>query len=628
MRLKSSRPRSSKRMLLSLLVMLCIGCALLFILSAEARTPRNKSRVTPSAFEDPEAVRRYQQSITPEALAARLYFLASDAMEGREATTRGQKLAADYLASQYRSMGLLPKGTVKADDALSLRSYFQPFKLYKRTARRTELELKIGSERVTSRFSQDEQDDLSFFAFGKVATVAPSGVVFAGYGIADDALAYNDLAALKERGISLDGKWVMILADEPLRDASTSLLPTKDRKPSKWSTRIYDKKDALWRAGRPAGILVISDATARAPEGGFIGQARNAALSLRGAGALSLFPASEQLFPPTYYVSTKFADRLLAASGRNVKDLMKEIEGSLKPSVFDIKGAELSARAELFEPLETENVLAFIEGSDPKLKDEVVVVSSHYDHLGMNAQLKGDQIFNGAADDGSGTVATLAIAEALMKAKRDGLAPRRSILFLNTSGEEKGIQGSAFYTDTQPVIPLDRIAADINMDGIGGEDTAHAKTNPNYVYIIGRKEMSGELLEITKRLNQLTGTNLFLDEQPNFSPNASDHFNFDKNLVPYIFYSTGLTEHYHKTSDEPQTINYEHMALATRLSFATVWQVANADSAPARVNRDRITLKGYQCPTCTLACDTLDFEAPGVCPVCEMPLAPKFEVRK
>lgn len=628
MRLKSSRPRSSKRMLLGLLVMLSFGCAMLFILSAEARPSRNKARGTPSAFEDPEAVRRYQQSITPEALAARLYFLASDAFEGRETTTRGQKLAADYLASQYRSLGLLPKGTIKADDALSLRSYFQPFKLYKRTSRRTELELKIGTERVTSRFSADEQDDLSFFAFGKVATVAPSSVVFAGYGIADDSLAYNDLAALEARGISLDGKWIMILADEPLKAAATSLLPTKDRKPSKWSTRIYDKKDALWRAGRPAGVLIISDATARAPEGGFIEQARKAALSLHGAGALSLTPASEQPFPPTYYISTKLADRILSASGRSVKELVQEIQGSLKPTVFEVKGAELGARAELFEPLETENVLAFIEGSDPKLRDEVVMVSSHYDHLGMNAQLKGDQIFNGAADDGSGTIATLAIAEAFMKAKRDGLAPRRSLLFLNTSGEEKGIQGSAFYTDRQPIIPLDRIAADINMDGVGGEDTAHAKTNPNYVYIVSRKETSGELLEMAKRLNQLTGTNLFLDENPNFYPGASDHFNFDKNLVPYIFYSTGLTEHYHKTSDEPQTINYEHMALATRLSFATVWQVANADSAPARISRDRITLKGYQCPACTLACDTLEFDEPGTCPVCEMPLAPKFEVKK
>jgi Zn-dependent M28 family amino/carboxypeptidase len=243
----------------------------------------------------------------------------------------------------------------------------------------------------------------------------------------------------------------------------------------------------------------------------------------------------------------------------------------------------------------------------------------------MNPQLKGDQIYNGAADDGSGTVATLAMAESFMRAKAEGMGPRRSILFLNTSGEEKGILGSAFYTDMQPVIPIERIVANINMDGIGGVDSAHAKTNPNYIYIIGRKETSSELLEMSKRLNQLTGTNLLLDDSQNF---PSDQFNFEKLFVPYIYYSTGLTEHYHKPSDEPQTINYEHMALVTRLSFATAWQIANADAPPARISRDRLIQTGYKCPSCGLACDQLSFKEPGACPVCEMPLAPKYEVRK
>jgi Zn-dependent M28 family amino/carboxypeptidase len=199
---------------------------------------------------------------------------------------------------------------------------------------------------------------------------------------------------------------------------------------------------------------------------------------------------------------------------------------------------------------------------------------------------------------------------------------------MNVSGEEKGLLGSAYYTDKQAVVPLEKIAAAINMDGVGGEDAAHAKTNPNYVYILGQKEISSELLEMSKRLNLLTGTNLLLEETPNFSPNGSDHVNFQKMFVPYIFYSTGLTEHYHKPSDEPETINYEHLALVARLSFATAWQLANADAPPARIGPDRLVQKGYECPPCTLACDTLTFDAPGLCPVCEMPLSPKYEVRK
>ncbi|HEV7844419.1 MAG TPA: M28 family peptidase, partial [Pyrinomonadaceae bacterium] len=377
--------------------------------------------------------------------------------------------------------------------------------------------------------------------------------------------------------------------------------------------------------GKPAGVIIVSDATPRAPEGGFIEDARRAAQNAKGAANLSLSQDTPSTFPSTYIISTKLADRILSASGRTVKDLTQEINGKLKPVVFDVKGAEISARTETFEPLESENVLAFIEGSDPKLKDEVVVVSAHYDHLGMNPQLKGDQIYNGAADDGSGTVATLAMAESFMRAKADGVGPRRSILFLNTSGEEKGILGSSFYTDTQPVIPLERIVADINMDGIGGVDAAHAKTNPNYIYIIGRKDTSSELLEMSKRLNQLTGTNLFLDESQNY---PSDQVNFEKMFVPYIFYSTGLTEHYHKPSDEAQTINYEHMALVARLSFATAWQIANTDAPPARISRDRLVLTGYSCPPCKLECDALLFDAPGVCPVCQMSLSPKYEVKK
>jgi hypothetical protein len=535
----------------ALLLLSSCGAAL-FLLRAEARNlPVKSSAATPSAFQNPEAVRRYQQMITPETLAARLYFLASDAFEGRETATRGQKMAADYLASEYRRLGLAPRGTVKGTDALSLKSYFQPFRVYKRDAKRASLEVSINGQRVvTSDFSQEAQDDLAYFAFGRVAG-ARGGVVFAGYGIEDDALSYRDFSALKEKQISVDGKWVMILADEPLRDASTSLLPTQDGKPSKWSaTRPYDKRHAIWMAGRPAGVLIISDASPRATEGGFIEQARRAALSLHDVGAVSLNAASSLPFPPTYMISTKLADRILSAQGRSVRDLTREINGSLKPVVFDVKSAEVNSSVGAFEPLETENVLAFIEGSDPKLKDEVVVVSSHYDHLGRNPQLKGDQIYNGAADDGSGTVATLALAERFMQAKADGMGPRRSILFLNTSGEEKGILGSTYYTDMQPVIPLNRIVANVNMDGIAGEDAAH-KTNPNYLYVIGDKETSPELIELSRRVNQLTGTNLLLDDSQNF---PSDQRSFEKLFVPYIYYSTGLTEHYHKPSDEPETI--------------------------------------------------------------------------
>lgn len=615
-----------RRLVAALLVVAALCGASLSLLRAEAQSAFQGVSKAETASQNPEVVRRYQQLITPETLAARLYYLASDMFEGRETATRGQKLAADYLASEYRSLGLAPKGTIKANDPLSLKSYFQPFKVYKKDARGAKLEVRINGElEAESRFSPESQDDSSYFAFGRVAG-AKGGVIFAGYGIEDEALGYRDFSALREKRISVDGKWVMILGGEPLRDASSSLLPTRDGKPSRWSaTRAFDKRHAIWSAGRPAGVLIISDAGPRSAAGGFIEQARRAASSLQGVGAISLHPASSIPFPPTYMVSTKLADRILKAEGRNVRDLAREINGSLKPVVFDVKGAQINSSMEAFEPLETENVLAFIEGSDPKLKTEVVVVSSHYDHLGKNPQLEGDQIYNGAADDASGTVATIALAESFMRAKADGRGPRRSILFLNTSGEEKGILGSSFYTDMQPVIPMNRIVANVNMDGIAGVDAAHAKTEPNYLYVISDKEASTELLEMSRRLNRLTGTNLLLDDSENF---PSDQRNFEKLLVPYIYYSTGLTEHYHRPSDEPQTINYEHMARAVRLSFATVWEIANAEAPPSRRSLDGLVMTGYVCPPCNLECDRLLFKEAGACPVCDMTLYPKYEARK
>ena len=623
MKMKNSDRQSWALLLLWVLVFMGVG-AVLYVKAHAQTTVSASSGAASSAFNDPATVQRYQQVITSEGLASRLYFLASDFFEGRETTTRGQKLAAAYLASQYRRIGLKPRGTVKTSEPFAPAAYFQPFKVYKKTAKEARLEIKRGTSRIAeTAFTQDAQDDLAYFAFGSLSSVKASGVVFAGHGIEDDALGYNDYAALKEKKISVNGKWVMILADEPLRYATTSLLKTKDGKPSEWSTRLIEKRMALWSAGKPAGVLIISDSGPRAQN--FADGARRASQNSRGIGQLSPFATSPTISPSTYFISSKLADRILAPSGRTVKDLVSEIQASIKPSVFEMPDVEINSTVVPFEPLETENVLAYLEGSDPKLKNEVVVVTAHYDHLGVGAPVDGDAIYNGAADDGSGVVGSLALAEALMQAKREGRGPRRSVLFFNPTGEEKGLLGSGFYVDSQPVIPLDRIVANINMDGIGGTDAAHAKTNPNYIYIIGFKDTSQGLLDINQRLNDLTGIKLLLEGAQNF---PSDQRNFQKILIPSIYYSTGFTEHYHRPSDEPETIDYEHLTRVVRLTFATLWQVANMDQSPQRIARDQLTLSGYKCPTCGFDCDSLVFREPGECPVCSMALEQLYEVKK
>lgn len=573
--------------------------------------------VTPTATGQPALVQRYQQTITPEALAARLYFLASDFFEGRETATRGQKLAAQYLASQYRLLGLAPKGNAKTSDPLSPDAYFQPFTVYRRTPKETRLEvLTNGSTVASSTFSAETHDGLSYFLTGNTAA-ATGGVVFAGYGIADDQLGYNDYAALKAKGISVDGKWVMILADEPLAADGASLLPTADRKPSKWTASLMPKRKALLEVGKPAGVLVVRYAGPRM-QGTFEENAAQASLAARRIGPVSL---GQSTFPPTYAVSVKLADQILAQSGQRVEDLRRQINQGLKPQVFEAGGVTVRATVEQSAGLLTENVLAFIEGSDPRLKDEVVVISAHYDHLGHNPALKGDQIFNGAADDGTGTVATLELAQAFMRAKRDGHGPRRSVLFINFSAEEKGTLGSAHYALREPLVPLEKTVAEINMDGVGGIDPKHPAGSRNYIYIVGSGELSREMIETNRRVRELTDINIDLTDGPNF---ASDQLYFQAQLVPFIYYSTGLIEHYHQPSDEPATIDYEHLARVTRLVFATAWQIANQESRPSAVNRSQMKLDGYVCPPCAFECDALVHANPGECPVCGMTLVPKY----
>jgi hypothetical protein len=591
--------------------------------TARPEVGRAAPRVTPTAFANPELMKQYQQTILPTTLASHLYFLASDLFEGRETGTRGQKLAAQYLAAQYRLMGLAPKGTVKGADPLSSSAYFQPFTLYPQTPKQTRLEVSAGGVKVASSiFSAEAHDDLSYFLSGG-AKDESGGVVFAGYGIADDGLGYNDYAALAAGGVSIDGKWVMILADEPLSDASTSLLPTADHKPSRWTTGFVDKPMALRKAGRPKGVLVVRDAGPRvaAP---FSDAAAIASLNAKRVGTLSNYQASDAV--QTYAVSTRLANQLLAPSGSTVETLRRQINQSLKPNVFEVKGVVVDSTVEQPKGSETENVLAFVEGSDPRLKDEVLVISAHYDHLGVNPLLKGDQIFNGAADDGSGTAATLEIARAFMNARRDGFGPRRSILFANFAAEEKGLLGSFHYTTHEPVIPLEKTVADINMDGAGGIDLKHPTGSKDYIYIAGAKNLSDELVALNRRVKAATGSSVELTDAP--AGFGSDSDSFQSMLVPFIYYSTGFTEHYHRISDGPETVDYEHFARVARLVFATAWQVANQDGRPTSVDRSKLTIDGYVCRPCRLACDNEVFSHPGTCPICGMNLVPRYVVTK
>jgi len=564
-------------------------------------------------------LRRYQQLISADRLAAQLFYLASDSFEGRETTSRGQKLAALYLASQYRQLGLTAFGPKSVATATALDALFQPFTVYRRVAKESQLELlKDGQVEISSKYTTEKQDDFSYFLTGDFAQATEANVVFAGYGISDDKFNYDDFAELRAKNLSVNGKWVVILEDEPMTDAGTSLFKTAEQKPSRWSTQFINKRSAIWTAGQPRGVLVVSAVSPRTA-GSFAERAQQAALNAQRVGALSL--SESTAFPPVFAVSRKFADSLLQSTGQTVASVQKQINQTLKPVVFELPQAiKVRGSVTPFAGLKTENVIAYLEGRDPKLKDEVFIISAHLDHLGLNPTLKGDQIFNGAADDGSGAVACLELAQAFMKARQDGNGPRRSILFVNFSGEEKGLLGSGYYS-LHPIVPWEKTVADINMDGVASFDQAHA-ANKNYIYAVGTEDLSRQLLDITKLENNRDATNLTLVEGQRF---GSDHQNFETQLIPYLYFSTGLTEHYHQTSDEPATVDYEQFARVVRLIFATAWRVANQDGRPPAVSRKDLVLEGYSCPACPFECDDTVYKHPGECPVCGMNLLPKYK---
>jgi len=221
----------------------------------------------------------------------------------------------------------------------------------------------------------------------------------------------------------------------------------------------------------------------------------------------------------------------------------------------------------------TENVVAIIEGSEKP--DEYIVISSHLDHIGIHD----GQINNGADDDGSGTVSMLEIAEAFQKAVKDGKGPKRSIVFLHVTGEEKGLLGSKYYTDN-PLYPLANTIANLNIDMVGRTDPKRKSSNPNYIYLIGSDRLSTELHELSEEVNKAT-VNIELDytfnahDDPNRFYFRSDHYNFGKNNIPVIFYFNGTHADYHKPTDTVEKIEFDLMKTRAQLIFATAWELAN-----------------------------------------------------
>jgi hypothetical protein len=281
-----------------------------------------------------------------------------------------------------------------------------------------------------------------------------------------------------------------------------------------------------------------------------------------------------------FIIAPELAEKIF---NRSIKTLKSAADKSLKNKYRPLKKIPVGRLSYSIECVEdeiyTENVLGYVSGNEKP--EEVVVISAHYDHIGM----KEDEIYNGADDNGSGTVAVLELAEAFAIARKSGIGPKRSVLFILMTGEEKGLLGSAYYVE-HPVFPLEKTTANLNIDMIGRIDDAHTD-NPDYVYLIGSDKISPDLHNISEKTNdEHIGLSLDYkynaDDDPERFYYRSDHYNFARNGVPVIFYFTGVHDDYHRPTDVIDKIQFARMKRIIELIFYTSWNVANMDGKLSR----------------------------------------------
>ena len=498
---------------------------------------------------------KYANTIQAADLKRHLDTLASDAFEGRETGTPGIDKAAEYLSNYFESLALPKIG----DES----TYFQGVQIT--FTRGASSELLVNGNRFKHLWDYlsfpDRNKDLPRFTTDKIT--------FLGYGIDDPR--YSDY-----RGVNVKDKVIMIYDGEPVDKDSISVI-TKSKQVSHWSNDWKNKLIAARNNGVKLVLIIEDDIKGEL--------SRNRSKLLGGSMALGDESEFKKPYANSIAISSNIAKEIMSKDLAEVIKIRDQIKSKGKAKRKVIK-AKLEFEQQITRKLlEGVNVLGFIEGSSKK--EEIVVVSAHFDHVGKT----GDDIFNGANDNASGTSTVLEIAEAFAEAKKNGHGPKRSILCLLVSGEEKGLLGSAYYTD-KPIFPLENTVVDINVDMVGRSDIKYAD-DPDYIYVIGSDRLSTELHKINESANQKY-TQLTLDytynaeSDPNRYYFRSDHYNFAEKGIPAIFFFNGTHQDYHRPSDTAEKINFEQMKKTGQLIFHTAWELANRE---ARIQVDVGTKK-------------------------------------
>lgn len=492
-------------------------------------------------------------------LEAFVSFLASPTMKGRSNGEPELDIALNFIASQAKLIGLKPANG---------NSYYQPYYVMEKMIDQEKSYITIASEGKDSITIKEPMRQL--FPVGAGDFRIEGDVAFAGYGIKADKYNYNDLADLKP-----EGKIILIMTRSPLSEDGSSFLFEEPV----WSSfmSIQAKLTGLLFS-RAKAILIVPD-----PKSGFssideqypgIANELRSSKYLKGTKPMVMdMPA----MPRIIFVNRSVADELLKGTGHTLDELQKDIDSKIKPHSFEIGGKKLKiTETSVTKEVTLRNVAAYIEGSDPVLKKEVVVFSGHADHIGG----VGDGINPGADDDASGCAAILEIAQAFGSLEKK---PLRSLLFLWVTGEEIGLFGSQSYVNN-PLFPLENTVADLNMDMIGrvkgvADTTSETPmTGPAGVFVIADNQ-SKDLIKIADDTDRKYPVDIDYSLSGRNHPlqlfSRSDHFNFVKKDIPVLFFSTGLHSDYHKPGDVVEKIDFNKMETITRMIYEIGFTVAN-----------------------------------------------------